>query len=578
MKNGKPLKLIFLEDDESKHERVNIALEPLQYETRFAKNGHEALDQIARQPFDMLAISTAIPNFSVINFIDTILKWPRPPSILVMTRPGDEHIAAEALKHGAANYMMVDDQDAWLTLLPIVIRQIMRRHQLENEKREMLFTLQDRNRALSYLHLVGADLTSILEPEQVMKRLMRYAIEILGAEGSSIWLWTDENHTHLECKAVTHRTFTPPLKGVVMSCDEGIVGWTGKNNKGAILNKVETDERFDKAVDAHINFNTMSLLAVPLRVQGTVFGVLEFVNKLVGEFDENDQSLAETLAHAAATALENARLVESLRQSSAVLQDRNAELDAFGHTVAHDLQNMLARVIGFSEYLVQEAELTDGEAIPRSTVNRAVDVIIRDSRKMSGVIDALMLLSAVRQAEVKVTPVNMKFLIEETLNRLSDRIEEKDGVIVYPDVWPMAAGFEPWIEEVWYNYLSNALKYGGDQPKIELGATVMPDQKMIRFWVKDEGEGVAPNLQAELFRPFTDYARNRRTGAGLGLSIVHRIVTRLNGTVGVQSRPGEGSSFWFTLPIHEDADYPHLEFATALSRSNLRHIYPNTSG
>lgn len=575
MKNGKSLKLLYLEADPVKHDLLEEALKPLQYETHFAVNGRDALEQIAKQPFDMLAISTAIPRLSTLEFIDTILRWPRSPSILVMTKPGDEAIAAEALKHGAANYMIVDDHKAWLTLLPIVIRQIMRRHQLENEKRDMLFTLQDRNRALSYLNLVGADLTSILEPEQIMKRLMRYAIEILGAEGSSIWLWTDEDQTHLECKAVIHRTSVPPLKGMVMPIGEGIVGWTAQENKSSILNQVDTDHRFDKSVDDHINFSTMALLAVPLRVQGDVVGVLEFVNKLVGDFDDNDQSLAETLAHSAATALENAQLIESLRQSTAVLQERNAELDAFGHTVAHDLQNMLARIIGFSEFLLMETNSDETATVSNEMVVRAADVIAKDGRKMSKVIEALMLLSAVRQAEVKAEALDMKYLVEEAIGRLSERVEEKKGTIIYPEEWPLAAGYGPWIEEVWYNYLGNALKYGGEPPEIELGATITPDQKMIKFWVKDKGQGVSKEVQKDLFKPFADYARKRPTGAGLGLSIVLRIMKRLNGTVGVNSRPGEGSSFWFTLPIYEsENELANIKLLPPVDSE----IYPATRG
>lgn len=575
MENGPSLRLLYLDEDVQRHRLFGKALESLKYDVYYADCGRDAFDHVSRSPFDLVAIRTDLQETSALEFIETIQSRPRTPSILVMTRPGDESIAAEALEFGATNYMIADNENAWLTMLPIMIKKIMRRHQLETEKREMLFTLQDRNRALSYLNLVGADLTSILEPDQVMTRLMRYAIEILGAEGSSIWLWTDENQTHLECQAVTHRTATPPLKGVRLEAGKGIVGWTGQNNRSTILNRVDGDNRFAKDVDSKINFNTMSLLAVPLRVRGKVFGVLEFVNKLVGRFEESDQSLAETLAHSAATALENARLVESLRQSTAILQERNAELDAFGHTVAHDLQNMLARIVGFSEYLLQEMEQIEEDTIPRAIVTHPADVIAKDSRKMSGVIEALMLLSAVREAEVEVEAMDTLYLIRETLDRLSDRVEATNATISYPEDWPCALAFGPWVEEVWYNYLGNALKYGGTPPEIELGATRMPND-MIQFWIKDNGDGVPEELKTELFRPFTDYGRNRKMGAGLGLSIVQRIVTRMQGTVGVDSEAGKGSCFWFTLPAHVKEGGEELEAETLIDQEGQ--IYPATSG
>jgi len=257
-----------------------------------------------------------------------------------------------------------------------------------------------------------------------------------------------------------------------------------------------------------------------------------------------------------------------------VLQERNAELDAFGHTVAHDLQNMLARIIGFSEYLLQESDAGEDDTIPREVVVKASDVISRDSRKMSGVIEALMLLSAVRQAQIEVGPIDTKFLIQETLDRLTERIEERSATIIYPEGWPVARAYGPWIEEVWYNYIGNALKYGGENPEIELGATLQPDNKTIRFWVKDNGEGVPATLQAELFRPFADYGRKRQSGAGLGLSIVHRIVTRLNGTVGVQSWPGKGSTFWFSLPAYIEGETVESEESSP-AEVNINHSFPN---
>ncbi|MFK7803739.1 MAG: ATP-binding protein [Anaerolineae bacterium] len=547
---GSLLRLLCLDKDLQRHQLFKKALEPTSYAIHHIASSQAVFDQLDSNSFDLIAVSHDPNGIDVFQIIETIQQSPTAPSILILVEPGNEAVAAKALEIGASNYIVFDENEAWLTMLPIVIRQMMRRHQLEIEKREMLFVLQDRNRALSYLNLVGADLTSILDLDQVMTRLMRYAIEILGTEGSSIWLWTDDDQTHLECHAVSHRTATPPLKGVRVASGEGIVGWAGKNNRSTILNQVSTDDRFAKDIDSKINFNTLSLLAVPLKVHGNVFGVLEFVNKLKGNFDERDQSLAETLAYSAATAIENARLVESLRQSKSILQERNAELDAFGHTVAHDLQNMLARIVGFSEYLQQEIESFDGNAIPRETVSHSADIIAKDSRKMSVVIEALMLLSAIREAEVEVAPMNTQYLINETLERLDHRVRATEATISYPDSWPVALAFAPWVEEVWYNYLGNALKYGGNPPQIELGATLISSTGEIQFWIKDNGPGVSEALKPELFRPFTDYGRNRKMGAGLGLSIVQRIIKRLDGTVGVDSEPGQGSCFWFTLPAY----------------------------
>jgi signal transduction histidine kinase len=128
-------------------------------------------------------------------------------------------------------------------------------------------------------------------------------------------------------------------------------------------------------------------------------------------------------------------------------------------------------------------------------------------------------------------------------------VEQSHAEIVGPEAsaWPVALGYAPWVEEVWINYLSNALKYGGRPPRIELGAKAQPDE-MTRFWVRDNGPGIPPEAQARLFTPFTRLDQVRAKGHGLGLSIVRRIVEKLGGQVSVESQVGQGSVFSFTLP------------------------------
>ena len=109
-------------------------------------------------------------------------------------------------------------------------------------------------------------------------------------------------------------------------------------------------------------------------------------------------------------------------------------------------------------------------------------------------------------------------------------------------------GYGPWVEEVWTNDISNAIHYGGQPPRVELGATVEGENR-VRFWVRDNGPGLTPKEQARLFMPFERLNQAQIKGHGLGLSIVRRIVEKLGGQVGVHSVPGEGSTFSFTLPV-----------------------------
>ncbi len=249
---------------------------------------------------------------------------------------------------------------------------------------------------------------------------------------------------------------------------------------------------------------------------------------------------------------EKRRAQEALRQYAVELEARNEELDAFAHTVAHDLNDPLSTIIGFADVL-QEA----GPTLPAEQLQEYLRAIARSGQKMVSIIEALLLLAGVRKMEVEREPLDMASIVAEAQGRLADLIEERRGEIVLPAAWPVVLGHSPWVEEVWVNYLSNALKYGGRPPRVELGAappSVPPASGgevkggYVRFWVRDNGPGLSPEAQARLFTPFTRLDQARLQGYGLGLSIVRRIVEKLGGQVGVESQVGAGSTFWFTLP------------------------------
>ncbi len=232
----------------------------------------------------------------------------------------------------------------------------------------------------------------------------------------------------------------------------------------------------------------------------------------------------------------------ALRRRSAELEARNEDLDAFSHTVAHDLKGPLSEILAFAELLE-----TYGSEMPAAELRAHLHTIVLSGHKMRSIIDELLLLASVRQAgQRQLAALHMGASVAEALLRLAYLIEEQGAEIVLPAAWPPAYGHGPWVEEVWVNYLSNALRYGGRPPRVELGAAVQPDG-MVRFWVRDNGSGLTAEEQARLFAPFTRLGKGSITGHGLGLSIVRRIVEKMGGQVAVESEVGRGSVFSFTL-------------------------------
>lgn len=239
------------------------------------------------------------------------------------------------------------------------------------------------------------------------------------------------------------------------------------------------------------------------------------------------------------------QLQQQLAQRVEELAERNQELDAFAHTVAHDLKNPLATLMGMADLVLAERE-----DLPPEQVDDLQRTIAWSARRINNIVEELLLLATLRRTDIEVQPIDMERVVSEVCNRLRGTFDQYHAVLVLPGAWPPALGYAPWVEEIWFNYLSNGCKYGGAPPRLELGAGPDPAGG-IRFWVRDNGAGLTPEQRGRLFTPFTRLNQARTQGHGLGLSIVRRIAEHLDGRVGAESDgvPGRGSTFYFVLPV-----------------------------
>lgn len=240
---------------------------------------------------------------------------------------------------------------------------------------------------------------------------------------------------------------------------------------------------------------------------------------------------------------EQKQAAETLQAYAKELQARNEDLDAFSSMVAHDLLNPLTTVIGFAQVLAEEIE-----TLPQAQQKEYLLFIVKYGNKMMEIIDSLLLMARVRMLDVEMEPVAMEAIIDEVRQRLQPMLDTHRADLVVPETWPPVLGHASLIEEVWINYITNALKYGGNPPRVELGGDVLSEQGVVRFWVRDNGPGIAPEHQKALFRPFKQLNDEDDSGHGLGLAIVDRIVAKLGGAVSVENGETGGSVFSFTLP------------------------------
>lgn len=304
-------------------------------------------------------------------------------------------------------------------------------------------------------------------------------------------------------------------------------------------------QQYEGWVDMQHSRWIRSYAGAPITLEGEVIGFINVDSATPNFYSERHAERLQAFADQAATAIKNARLYESIRRHAAELETRNAELDAFGHTVAHDLKAPLHVVLGYTSLMLNDYRATLDPEMTAHLKN-----IEAYAFKMNEMIENMLLLARLRDAEATIRRVNMKPVVEAALARFEKPLQERGVKVQVAARLPSARGYGPWVEEVWANLIENGIKYLGQQntaPQISIQAAVQPDD-MVRYQVTDNGLGIPKEFQDNLFKMFMRAHEGEIQGSGLGLSIVERIITRLGGQVGVESEVGKGSTFWFTLP------------------------------
>lgn len=285
-------------------------------------------------------------------------------------------------------------------------------------------------------------------------------------------------------------------------------------------------------------------VGAPIKINDSVIGFLTLASRTDNFFTETHAGWLQAFADQAAIALTNARMYAELCSQASELSGRNRELDAFSHTVAHDLKSPLAGVVGYLGMLrdMESENLSDDGLMMLKQAESS-------AYHMKQIIESLLLLAQLRSLEQEVGAVDVAAVIKSALTRTSLILQTRNMTVTVDDDLPPVMAYGPWLEEVFANLITNAVKYAGrsnPNPTIHIYADDYNGQ--VRYIVADNGMGIAPEQQARLFEAFVRFHAEHAEGLGLGLSIIQRIIRKLGGEVGVESEPGKGSNFWFALP------------------------------
>lgn len=293
------------------------------------------------------------------------------------------------------------------------------------------------------------------------------------------------------------------------------------------------------AGDEQVAVQALKLGAFDYIVKDTEGLYIDLIPAVIEQVLEREQLRRDKEAAQQELHVRNAELAEMV----GLLQQRTEELDAFSHMVAHDLKNPLTSALLYTQLLIRRGNLDeDGQT--------CLYQIEESANRMRVIINDLLNLAGIHKQAVDLEPVGLGAVMQDALRQIDHMDGFAEAQIDLPDDWPLVWGHASLIEQVLTNYMTNAIKYGGHPAHIQVAATLLPDA-MVHVTVQDNGMGIPSKDIPRLFKPFTRLVGDTAEGNGIGLSIVKRIIERLNGKVTVESAVGQGSIFGFTLPAYE---------------------------
>jgi len=263
--------------------------------------------------------------------------------------------------------------------------------------------------------------------------------------------------------------------------------------------------------------------------------------------DAHDMAILLTISDITARKQFEGQVVELNRQLEgkiAQISDSNRELEAFSYSVSHDLRAPLRHITGFAEKLQRHL----GQNADDDTRHYS-EVVVNSSRRMSSLIEDLLTYSRLGRHAMRFRGVDMQSMVEEVRIALTSSVEDRDIAWRIAPL-PVVVADENMIRLVWQNLLDNAMKYTASREAavIEVGIGE-PTPLEFTFYVKDNGVGFDMAYADKLFGVFQRlHKASQFAGTGIGLASVRRIISRHGGRTWAESAPGEGATFFFSLP------------------------------
>jgi PAS domain S-box-containing protein len=414
-----------------------------------------------------------------------------------------------------------------------------------------------RTQQLYDLNAVGSLVSSVLDINEIYPTIVERVQNDLRFQNVSI-LNVDAESRSLVLQAYKVQGAAKALAvDFRQSIDEGVCGRVARTGRTALIPDTSREPAF---LEVDFMPPMLSQLCVPVKMDGEVIAVLNVESRWPNAFDEADVAALETLSGQVAVALRNSKLMEEVRQKATELEGVNAELRRldemkadFVSMLVHDLRTPMTGILGSSEII---EELLEGEVDER--IMNLVRIIPKESKRLIDLINNILDFYRLEDTGITVSPAP---LAVETLVReayegakvIADRQGVEFTLALEPGL-PMIIGDEAKLLQVLSNLVGNALKFTPDGGKVNISADA--GDGMVAISIADTGVGIPKDEIPHLFEKFKTFrtASDRRVrGSGLGLYIARAIVEAHGGTISVDSKQGEGSTFKFTVPAVEES-------------------------
>jgi signal transduction histidine kinase len=377
---------------------------------------------------------------------------------------------------------------------------------------------------------------------------VKYAVELSGTEGGSIFEFDDESEEfQIRTAYGTGQELLHAIRSITVSLHDTLVGraaLSGTSLGVPDISRAPSDSHLNELARA----GWRSMLAVPLVRENRILGALVVRRRITGEFSEQVTDLLETFASQSALAIHNARLFQELALKTHELEIASRHKSEFLASMSHELRTPLNAVIGFSEVLLDRlfGELNDKQ------VEYLED--IRDSgRHLLELLNEILDLSKVEagRMELELGNASLREALEHGVAMVRERASRQGlslDVVIDPDVDVVVA--DPLrLKQVILNLLTNAVKFTPSGGRVEARARRVGGE--VQVSVEDSGIGIAEDQLERIFESFQQGPRSvsgAAEGTGLGLTLSKRIVELHGGRLWVESRLGHGSTFTFAIP------------------------------